>query len=29
MPGIKRIDHIAIVVDDIQSALGFWKEALV
>lgn len=28
MPGIKRIDHIAIVVDDIQSALGFWKEAL-
>jgi len=28
MPGIKRIDHIAIVVDDIQSALGFWQEAL-
>jgi methylmalonyl-CoA/ethylmalonyl-CoA epimerase len=28
MPGIKRIDHIAIVVDDIQSALDFWQEAL-
>jgi methylmalonyl-CoA/ethylmalonyl-CoA epimerase len=28
MPGIKRIDHIAIVVDDIQTALGFWQEAL-
>jgi len=28
MPVIKRIDHIAIVVDDIQSALGFWQEAL-
>jgi methylmalonyl-CoA/ethylmalonyl-CoA epimerase len=28
MPGIKRIDHIAIVVDDIDNALGFWQEAL-
>jgi methylmalonyl-CoA/ethylmalonyl-CoA epimerase len=28
MPGIKRIDHIAIVVEDIQNALGFWQEAL-
>ena len=28
MPGIKRIDHIAIVVDDVQTALGFWQEAL-
>jgi len=28
MPGIKRLDHIAIVVDDIQNALGFWEEAL-
>jgi methylmalonyl-CoA/ethylmalonyl-CoA epimerase len=28
MPGIKRIDHIAIVVEDIQTALGFWQEAL-
>ncbi len=28
MPKIKRIDHIAIVVEDIDSALGFWREAL-
>lgn len=28
MPGIKRIDHIAIVVDDIQNALEFWQGAL-
>jgi len=28
MPRIKRIDHIAIVVEDIDSALGFWREAL-
>jgi methylmalonyl-CoA/ethylmalonyl-CoA epimerase len=28
MPKIKRIDHIAIVVEDIDSALGFWSEAL-
>jgi methylmalonyl-CoA/ethylmalonyl-CoA epimerase len=25
---IKRIDHIAIVVDDIDAALGFWRDAL-
>jgi methylmalonyl-CoA/ethylmalonyl-CoA epimerase len=25
---IKRIDHIAIVVDNIESALGFWRDAL-
>jgi methylmalonyl-CoA/ethylmalonyl-CoA epimerase len=25
---IKRIDHIAIVVDDIDQALEFWREAL-
>lgn len=25
---IKRIDHIAIVVEDIESALGFWRDAL-
>jgi methylmalonyl-CoA/ethylmalonyl-CoA epimerase len=25
---IKRIDHIAIVVPDIEQALGFWQEAL-
>jgi len=28
MPSIKRIDHIAIVVDDIPSALIFWRDAL-
>ena len=25
---IKRIDHIAIVVPDIDAALGFWRDAL-
>ncbi|TAK13993.1 MAG: methylmalonyl-CoA epimerase [Anaerolineae bacterium] len=25
---IKRIDHIAIVVEDIDQALGFWRDAL-
>lgn len=28
MPPIKRIDHIAIVVEDIDTALGFWRDAL-
>ena len=28
MPKIKRIDHIAIVVEDIDTALGFWRDAL-
>ena len=28
MPKIKRLDHIAIVVDDIEGALGFWRDAL-
>ena len=28
MPKIKRIDHVAIVVDDIDSALGFWRDTL-
>ena len=28
MPKIKRIDHIAIVVEDIEAALGFWRDAL-
>ena len=28
MPNIKRIDHIAIVVEDIDTALGFWRDAL-
>lgn len=28
MPGVKRIDHIAIIVEDIDAALGFWRDAL-
>lgn len=28
MPKIKRIDHIAIVVEDIDGALGFWRDVL-
>ena len=28
MPKIKRIDHVAIVVEDIDSALVFWRDAL-
>jgi methylmalonyl-CoA/ethylmalonyl-CoA epimerase len=28
MPKIKRINHIAIVVDDIDRALSFWRDAL-
>jgi methylmalonyl-CoA/ethylmalonyl-CoA epimerase len=25
---IKRLDHIALVVDDVEAALGFWRDAL-
>jgi methylmalonyl-CoA/ethylmalonyl-CoA epimerase len=28
MPSIKRIDHIGVVVNDLQSALSFWQDAL-
>ena len=28
MPTIKRIDHIAIVVEDMDAALGFWRDML-
>ena len=28
MPKIKRIDHIALVVEDIDEALHFWRDAL-
>lgn len=28
MPKIKRINHIAIVVEDIDKALAFWRDAL-
>lgn len=27
MPKIKKIDHVAIVVEDIDDALGFWRDA--
>jgi methylmalonyl-CoA/ethylmalonyl-CoA epimerase len=28
MPRVKRIDHVAIVVDDIDRALAFWRDGL-
>jgi methylmalonyl-CoA/ethylmalonyl-CoA epimerase len=28
MPKINRIDHVAIIVEDIDSALVFWRDAL-
>ncbi len=28
MPSIKRIDHLAVVVSDLQEALSFWEDAL-
>lgn len=28
MPTIKKIDHIAIVIEDIEASLGFWRDAL-
>jgi methylmalonyl-CoA/ethylmalonyl-CoA epimerase len=28
MPEILKINHIAIVVDDIEAALGFWRDSL-
>ncbi len=28
MPNVKRINHVAVVVDDMQKALSFWREAL-
>jgi methylmalonyl-CoA/ethylmalonyl-CoA epimerase len=28
MPKIKRIDHVAIVISDTETALAFWKDAL-
>jgi methylmalonyl-CoA/ethylmalonyl-CoA epimerase len=28
MPKVKRIDHIAILVEDIQKNLAFWEEGL-
>lgn len=28
MPKIKQINHVAIVVEDMQQSLGFWRDAL-
>lgn len=28
MPKVTQIDHIAVVVEDIEGALGFWRDAL-
>lgn len=28
MPTIKKIDHIALLVDDLDGPLGFWRDAL-
>jgi methylmalonyl-CoA/ethylmalonyl-CoA epimerase len=28
MTGPIRINHVAVVVDDVQAALGFWRDAL-
>ncbi len=28
MTSIKRVDHLAVVVEDIDRALGFWRDAL-
>ena len=28
MPKIKKIDHIALVVEDIEDALAFWRDSL-
>jgi len=28
MPQIKKINHVAVVVDDMQKSLSFWRDAL-
>ena len=28
MPTIKRIDHIAVVIQDVEAALSFWRDCL-
>ena len=28
MPAVKRIDHIALIVDDMEKTLSFWRDAL-
>ena len=29
MPKVKRIHHVAVVVDDMEKSLSFWRDALV
>jgi len=28
MPNVKRINHVAVLVDDMEKALSFWRDAL-
>lgn len=28
MPTVRRIDHVAVVVDDLEKSLAFWRDAL-
>ncbi len=28
MAKIKRVDHVAVLTDDLEAALGFWRDAL-
>jgi methylmalonyl-CoA/ethylmalonyl-CoA epimerase len=28
MPTVKRIDHLAVIVDDMEKTLSFWRDAL-
>ena len=28
MPIVKRIDHVAVIVEDLETTLGFWRDAL-
>jgi len=28
MPNVKQINHVAVVVDDMEKALAFWRDAL-
>lgn len=28
MPSIKKINHVAVIVDDMEKALSFWRDAL-
>lgn len=28
MPVVRRVDHLAVVVEDLEAALGFWRDAL-